>query len=183
MSQLYKDRATGPVPPPVPTTFVTDVSSPAVPALNILNVYGADSTGNNNYGIETDGSSGGNTLTITLTNRIRGTVTTTDATVGVTVATFALGATPGVFTFSGDITAYNSTDVAGGSYGIISGIRTTGAAAVEIGKQFTTNFEEAAMVDADIDVTVAGNNVVFTVTGLAGKTINWDAFFTYRFVS
>lgn len=175
------NTTSGPVPPTVATTYVTDVNSPAIPALNILNVIGGTSTANTNSGIRTDGSSGSNTLTVQLTNRIIGDVTTTNAT-PTTIITFALGATPGVYTFTGDITAFDITDTAGASYGIISGIRTTGAAAVEIGTQFNTNFEEAAMITADIDVTTSGNNVIFTVTGVAGKTIDWDALFNYRFV-
>ena len=100
-----------------------------------------------------------------------------------TVISFALGTTPGVYTFSGDVTGFDVTDGAGASYGIISGIRTTGSAAVEIGTQFSTNFEEVAMMNADVDVSVSGNNVTFIVTGVSGKTIDWDALFTYRFVS
>lgn len=182
MSQIYKNLAAGPVPPTVPTSFITDVNSPAIPAANVLNVVGGSSTANSSNGIRTDGSSGSNTLTVQLTNRVQGTVTTANAT-PTTIISFSLGATPGVYTFSGDITAYDTTDIAGASYGVISGIRTTGAAAIEIGTQFNTNFEEAAMTTADIDVTVSGNNVVFQVTGIAATNIDWDALFTYRFVS
>lgn len=174
--------SSGPIPPTVATTYVTDVNSPAVPAANILNVFGGDTTANDNEGIRTDGSSGSNTLTVQLTNRLKGTVTTIDAT-PTTIITFALGATPGVYTFNGDFTAFDVTDTAGASYSVVSGIRTTGAAAIEIGTQFDTNFEEAAMAAADVDVTVSGNNVIFQVTGIAAKTIDWDALFTYRFVS
>lgn len=181
MSQFYVGVTAGALPPSVPTSFVTD-SGTAIPAGNILNVNGGSSSTNNANGIEAIANpNGSNNMVIELTNRISGDVTTTDAT-PTTIITFALGATPGVYTFSGDITAFDSTDTAGGSYGVISGIRTTGAAAVEIGTQFNTNFEEPAMVTADIDVTTSGNNVIFQVIGIAGKTIDWDALFTYRFV-
>lgn len=181
MSQIYKSSASGPVPPTVATTYVTDVNSPAVPAANILDVFGGDTSVNNNFGIRTDGSSGSNVLTIQLTNRVRGTVTTNNAT-PTTAVSFALGATPGVYEINGSVAAFDLTDVAGASYGFTSGIRSTGAAAIEIGTQFSTNFEEVAMTNADIDVTVSGNNVIIQVTGIAATTIDWDVLFTYRFV-
>lgn len=56
MSQIYKDRSTGPVPPVVATTYTTD-SGNAVPAANILNVLG-DPTG------ITTTSGSGNTILI-----------------------------------------------------------------------------------------------------------------------
>jgi hypothetical protein len=182
MSQFYIGAISGVVPPPqVPTSFVTD-SGTVIPALNIVNVNGGTTTDNSANGIKVIANlTGSNNMVIELTNRVQGDVTTTDAT-PTTIISFALGSTPGVYTFSGDITAYDVTDVAGASYGVISGIRTTGAAAIEIGTQFNTNFEEAAMITADIDVTTSGNNVIFRVTGIAGKTIDWDALFNYRFV-
>lgn len=58
MSQIYKRiTSTGPIPPVIPTTFVTQNGN-AVPAANILNVLGS-------AGVSTSGA--GNTVTITLT--------------------------------------------------------------------------------------------------------------------
>lgn len=163
-------------------TLTGDIGGAVPPTANNIFIVGGTSTANNSNGITFSGNIGTSTLTGTLTNRISGQVTTVDAT-PTTIITFALGAVPGVYTFSGDITAYDLTDIAGASYGVISGIRTSGAAAIEIGTQFNTNFEEASMVTASIDVTTSGNNVIFQVTGIAGKTIDWDALFNYRFVS
>lgn len=61
MSQAgsFVQGGAGPIPPQVPTTFVTDVNSPAFPALNILNVPGGDVVTDNDNGIQTDGSGGG----------------------------------------------------------------------------------------------------------------------------
>lgn len=181
MSQIYKSSATGPVPPTVATSYVTDINSPAIPAANVLDVFGGDSTANVASGIRTDGSSGSNILTVQLTNRVRGTTSTNNA-IPTNIITFPLSATPGVYEINGSVAAYDLTDVAGASYGFISGIRSTGVAAIEIGTQFSTNFEEAAMINADIDVSVTGNSILIVVTGIAGKTIDWDALFTYRFI-
>lgn len=183
MSQIYKTGGgSGPIPPNVATSYVTDIDSPAIPAANVLNVFGRDTSANNTNGIRTDGSSGSNTLTVQLTNRVRGVVTTVDAT-PTFIITFPLGAVPGVYEINGSVAGFDITDTAGASYGFISGIRTTGAAAIEIGTQFTTNFEEPAMATSEIDVLVSGNNAIIQVIGVAGKTIDWDCLFTYRFVS
>lgn len=163
-------------------TLTGNTGGAVPPTANNIFIVGGTSTANNANGITFAGNPGTSTLTGTLTNRISGQVTTANAT-PTTIITFPLGATPGVYTFNGDITAFDITDSAGASYGVISGVRTDGATATEIGTQFNTNFEEFAMITADIDVTVSANNVIFQVTGVAGKTIDWDAFFNYRFVS
>lgn len=165
--------------PAVPTTFTTDSGS-ATPAANNLNIFGIDSTANNDNGISTSGS--GDTVNVILTNRTTGSVSTIDAT-PTTAITFALGATPGVYYFEGNIVAFDVTDTAGASYSFVSGFRTTGAAATEISTEFKDEFEEAAMSTADFSVSASANNLIIQVTGIAAKTIDWNVFLTYRFVS
>jgi hypothetical protein len=60
MSQIIKDLSSGPVPPTVPTSFVTD-SGTVIPALNIVNVNGGD-------GVEVSANpNGSNNMVISLT--------------------------------------------------------------------------------------------------------------------
>lgn len=177
MSQLIKNLASGPVPPAVPTSFVTDINSPAIPIANVLNVPGASVTTNNNNGIETDGSSGSNTLTVQLTNRITGSVTTNDAT-PTTIASFSLGATPSVFVFDIQVASYNVTDVNGDGYFISGSARTDGATATLCGTPDKIVNEE--VVDtADANMVVSGNSVIIQATGIAAKTHRWRTVATY----
>ena len=178
MSQVIKNLAAGPVPPTVPTSFVTDINSPSVPIANVENVLGGFVNTNNANGIQTDGSSGSNTLTVQLTNRLRGTGTTIEA-VTADLVTFPLGAVAGTFTFDSNFVAFESTTPAGAGYSIFGSARTTGAAAVLVGTPDKINNEEAALVAGNADLVVSGNNAIFRVTGVAGLTINWVVVATY----
>lgn len=179
MSQYTTATTAGSLPPSVPTSFTTN-SGVAVPSGNNLNILGIDSAANNDNGISTSGS--GSTVDIILTNRSTGTVTTVDDT-PTALLTFALGATPGVYIFEGNLIGFDTTDTAGGAYTFASGFRTTGAAAVEISTEFKDVFEEAAMAPCDFSIAASGNNFVLTVVGIAAKTIDWNAFLTFRVVS
>jgi hypothetical protein len=179
MSQYTTATTAGSLPPSVATSYVEDTGA-AVPVGNVLNILSDTTDANVDDGIFTRGT--GNTVFVLLTNRITSAVTTNDAT-PTPLITFALGATPGVLIFEGNIVAYDTTDVAGGAYTCISAFRTTGAAAVEISTEFQDQFEENAMAPADFAISANGNNFVLTVTGIAAKTINWNALLTYRFVS
>lgn len=179
MSQAGSAGQAGPVPPPTDITFVTDVDSPAISALNILNTVGGNTTDDNNFGIQTEGSAGGDTLTIQLTNRITGFISTNNAT-PTTIATFALGATPGVFTFEGDFIGFNTTVPSGGGYFFTATFRTDGAAATQVGVDFSSEQEEAGMSSSDVNIISSGNNVIFQVTGIAATAIDWSVLATYR---
>jgi hypothetical protein len=172
------NTTSAPSPPAVPTSFVTDVNSPSVPLANIENIKGGTSTTNNSNGIQTDGSSGSNTLTIQLTNRATGSNTTAGA-VTSAVITLALGAVPGVYTFDIAVAGFNAVTPAGCGFTIVGSVRTTGAAAVLITNQAVDHFEEPALVTATAVLAVSGNNALVNVTGVAGLNIDWQATLTY----
>lgn len=177
MSQIYKSLTAGPVPPAVPTSFVTDINSPSVPIANIENIIGGTVSTNNNNGIQTDGSSGSNTITVELTNRVTGSVTTSNAT-PTTIASFSLGAVPGVFTFDIQIASFNVTDVNGDGYFISGSARTDGVTATLCGAPDKIVNEE--VIDtADADMVVSGNTAIIQATGIAGKTHRWRTVATY----
>lgn len=164
----------GPVPPAVPTTFVTDVNSPSVPIANIENLIGGTTTTNNNNGIQTDGSSGSNTLTVQLTNRIVGTVTTNSA-ANSTLVSLPLGATPGAYIIRGSVGGFISASNSAAGYFFEGTAKTDGATATLVGGEFTSFQEDAAFSGstAFVNFDVSGNNAVIIVTGIAATTINW----------
>jgi hypothetical protein len=178
------NTSSGPVPPSVPTSFVTQ-NGTAVPALNILLVNGATSTENNTNGIISKGGVIGtgtsNEMDLVLTNRVTGSVTTTDATL-TTLISFTLPAA-GVYAFDVNIAALNTTDSLGASYALFVGVRGTGAAAVKLNLEDKIVNEEAGNTLCNSSVSVSGNNVLFQVTGIAGKTFKWSGVGTYVFVS
>lgn|SRR6185503_15658257 len=185
MSQIIKNLASGPVPPAVATSYVTDVHDnttagpgAAVPALNVLRVLGRDTTQDNANGIRTDADpNNGSFLYVELTNRIHGAVTTTNAT-PTTIASFSLGATPAVFTFDIQIASFNITDVNGDGYFISGSARTDGATATLCGTPDKIVNEEVADT-ADANLVVSGNTIIIQATGIALKTHHWRTVATY----
>lgn len=149
------------------------------PTAGNWNIYAGETNVNNDAGIQTSGS--GSTLTVQLTNRITGTVTTTDAT-PTTLVSVPLGAVAGVYLATGDVTAYNVTDAAGAAYTYEGAATTDGVSATEIGVEQRNQFEQAAMASADFTFGVSGNNAFVEVVGIAGKEIHWSCLFNYRFV-
>lgn len=183
MSQVIKNLASGPVPPAVPTSFVTQ-NGTAVPAANILLVNGFDSSQNNDNGIITKGGVVGtgtaNELDVVLTNRVTATVSTTDATL-TTILTFPLGGTPATYTVQGNIQAFGGVNA--GSYEFAGGYLTDGANATELGTEFHNQFETLSMQTSDIFLSVDGsNNLVVSVQGIAAS-LNWNLVMTYRMVT
>lgn len=172
---------TGVLPPSVPLQFNTDINSPSIPAANIENVIGSQVNDNNVAGIQTDGSSGGNTITVELTNRLFGTATTSDAVTPITVYTFALP-TDGTYLFTTQVVGYDITSNLSAAYASYRTVRVTGGVAFLISAQTSFETEEAGLAAAVVSNGIIGNSVNLTVVGVAGQIIHWRALTTYLFV-
>jgi hypothetical protein len=75
------------------------------------------------------------------------------------------------------------TDGLSSAYVSYRTVRTNGATAFLISSQVAFLAEEGLMSTAIIDNSIIGNTVLLTVTGVAGKTINWKCLITYILVS
>lgn len=179
MSQFFQGVTVGSLPPSVAEVFETDGSDANVSS-NAIQILGGTTSNDNDNGIVTDGAT--NIVTVYLTNRQSNTVTTTDATPTL-LASFNLGAVAAAYLFSGEILAYNVTDGTAAAYTFTEASRTDGATATELGTDTKDSYEDASMVTCDFTVDVSGNSFEIEVEGIAGKTIHWLSFFTYRKVS
>ncbi len=186
MSQIIKNLASGPVPPAVPTSFVTDDGT-AIPLSNVLNVNGKTSTDDNTNGIQTAANPDlSKFLEIQLTNRIIGSATTSDAgSQTQTLFTFPLAAFPGgTYLFYTRIVGFNQTDNLSAAYASYRAFRTDGTTPTLISANTTFESEEGAMtgvlVANGFSVT---NDATLTVTGIAAKTISWTSITEYMFIS
>jgi len=178
MSNGYILQNSGNLPPVVPTTFTADDASTATPAANNLNVFSADTSSNNDNGVQTRAS--GSTMTVQLTNRIQGSVTTAGATTS-PIITF-VPAVIGTYTVECKVSAYNTTSSLGAGYSVFFAIRFDGVNSNSTGVADIIVNEEGAMSAANVTVTVSGASVLINGLGYAGQTINWSAVGLYTFV-
>lgn len=186
MSQFFQGVTAGALPPSVATQFNTQNGN-AVPLANVLIINAIDSTENNSNGVISKGGVAGtgvsNEVDVVLTNRITGTATTTDAVTPQTVYSFPLGAVAGTYLLEVRVVGFNTTDSLSAGYTSYRVLRTDGATATEISATPGIISEETTMTGVLVSNGVSGNNATLTITGLAGKTINWLALTTYIFTS
>lgn len=188
MSQIIKNLAAGPVPPAVATSYVTDVrdntttpTGTAIPAANVLNVKGRDTTQNNDNGIRTDADpNNSNNLYVELTNRLQGSTTTIGAVTG-DIITF-VPPTTGTYSIEFRVGAYNTTSLLGAGYSLFGAIRFDGANSHICDTFDAIDNEEGTMASTGLDVVVSGASVILRATGYALQTINWGAVGLYTFI-
>lgn len=180
MSQIYKSSASGPVPPFVATSYVTDDGT-AIPAANILNVNGIDSTENNNNGILTRANPNlSNNLQVIVSNRLQGIVSTSGAATAAMI-TF----TPtiiGTYAIEVRVAAYNETSLLGAGYSIFGTARFDGVNSNLCGTPDKIVNEEGAMSSANVTMTVSGANILINGIGYAAQEINWSGVGLYTFI-
>lgn len=163
----------GPVPPTVPTSFITD-SGTAIPAANVLNVV---TPGGGTQGISTSGA--GSTITITLTNSpLVGTATTTGASsaninVNIPVPNNS------VVSVRANIAGYDTTaDLAIGGELLASAKNVAGVVTI-VGNPDRTKNNDILLNDATWTLIVSGTNAVVQVTGTGSgggaDVIQWRA--------
>lgn len=181
MSQVFKTLTSGgPIPPTIPTQFTADDATVGIPASNNFNLLSQETSDNNDNGIQTTTIAPNSANHYTeLTNRISGTATTTDDATPQEVYSFALGVTPATYLFEVRLVAYNETGTIGAGYTSYRTVRTDGATATEISATPGIVSEEGAMTGVLAVNSVSVNNLLLTVTGLAGATIRWRALTTY----
>jgi len=173
MSQIIKPlTSTGPIPPIIPTSFVTDDGT-AIPAANILNVFGgsgvttyADPNLSNNLYVQVQNSFTDQAQTI-------GATTADITTVPLTVA--------GTYTFESRVAAWESTGPNGAGFSINGVVRSDGVTATLVGDSDGFTHQDVALNNTDVNLVVSGNNAIIRVLGEAGLTVNWGAFTVYVF--
>lgn len=154
----------GPVPPAVPTSFVTD-SGTAIPALNILDLNGGQ-------GIRVTGSS--NNVVISLLDvTYSGTATTSDgggqtANLNTTIPV----PTSSTVSISVNMSGYSTGVVGLGGNMTATAINNAGVVTIIASPIIHLNLS-ATLIGATFTAVVSGTNVLIQCTGKAGNTINW----------
>lgn len=186
MSQIYKPLGSPP-PPGDGIMQITTQDGITLPVGGNVDVFGAPRPDplvipDDDNGIQTySDPSGGQTASIFLTNRRVDTGSVTGA-VTEDLFTQDLGGTPGTYNFQVYVAGYEDTTPAGCGYTTFGTVRTTGAAATVISIEDIIADEEAALLDADFELVVVGNDVIARVTGVAGLTINYKVLAQYIFI-
>lgn len=189
MSQFFIGVTDGNIPPDVATHFETDDKEVSIPAANLLFIAGEpfpsalSSPPDVDWGIATfSDPANGNKVSIYLTNRMTGTVSTTDDSL-TTIISLTLSDTPGVYYVWGNVQSFDSTTPAGGTYSYSGGFRTDGVTATELGTELHDEFEDPSLASSDVFISASGNNVIVSVQGVAATNLSWNALLEYRLVS
>ena len=179
MSNAYLLTSSNNLPPDVPTSFVTDDGT-SIPALNVENILGVDSTENNSNGIFTRANPDlSNNLEIVLSNRISVITTTSDGAGQTQTITLMTPTNATALNFECNFIAYDAAnDEAGG--GDQQGIsRKSAGTAVIVNVSDSFDQSDPGLVSIDWNVIPTAGDLQAEVVGVAGRTLTWTITFTY----
>lgn len=179
MSQIIKNSvSSGPIPPTVPTSFVTDVGT-VVPSANTVNINGGYTALNNDNGIRVIANpNGSNNEVVQLTNRVFGQDTSFNGAT-IDLITVPLGAVPASYRFQVEIVGRDLASGDAVGYTTFGSAKTNGFVGSLIEQPYTDEDEDPSLLGASISFDVVGNSGVLHVTGVAGKDIIYKAVGTY----
>lgn len=174
MSQIYRDRSTGPVPPAVPTSFTTDLQDTdilsvpasqgtAVPQSNVLRVSGD----NGIRTVATPNVAGNYTVRF-----YRGDTTTSGAATS-TVLSYPINEDTAL-TIQIIIAGYSDTSDAIGAYGTAV-VKNVGGVASLINTVDLIVNSDTDLLGCVFEVGISGTDLQINVTGVAGEDIAWTA--------
>jgi hypothetical protein len=181
MSQIIKPlTSSGPIPPNIPTSFVTDAGT-VVPSGNTVNINGGSTTANTANGIEVIANpNGSNNEVVQLTNRYHQASTTIGS--GSSTVTILSGLAAGTYVLDMSAGAYaTSGGPAANGYTIVGAVTSNGVTATLLPNQQKDSFEQN--VGANATMGVSGNSITVTFTGVTGINFDWSVVGTYMFVS
>lgn len=140
---------------------------------NVINLIGDP-----NQGFAIKGTIATNTLLVTDITVKEGVVTSNDDTV-TDVVSVSLGAIAGCYTFNLIISGYEPLTNSGVSFTGTASYKSDGAGATEIATEINNPRLDAALSTVNIFATISGNNAVFQIQGIIGKTIDWRVWTKY----
>lgn len=183
MSQIYKPlESSGPIPPNIPTSFVTDIGT-VIPATNVVNINGGYTITNNTNGIQVIANPNlSNNEVVQLTNRfqVSGTINNTTPT---TIYTLNLGAVPAMYLFNWSMVILDKTSSLGSAYQVLVPLRTNGAAAIGTVSQDFYEAEEGALIGLTVSSGPTGNSFFVSITGFNTDTLDYNLTGTYLVVT
>lgn len=105
---------------------------------------------------------------------LTGTATSTNASVE-NIITVPLGPVEACYRFSFEISGRDTTTNNCVGYTVKGSAKTDGSIATIVGDPYIDSDEDTALIDADIDLIVSGNNAILQVTGVTSQTILYKA--------
>lgn len=191
MLQIFKSSGSGPAPdvetisgeggaavPPAGFNFNFSGSVAGGSVANGAILFSTPANGQVNAVVQTDGTS----ITINASNKLQvvgdvsGTAVTTDGTTPVTIITIPMTAGTSI-SLDGILSGFEATTPAAIGSSIIATLL-RGSGGLDAGAQLVAQSDDEinaspGLTTATYAVTPSGNNILITVTGQAGLTINW----------